>query len=491
MIESMSIASSVVPVQKLPRVGIRFRLLVALNGTMAVLASLFLVYDYHSDRAERLTSRRVALTEEARMLLLSVTRLESSSPTSIQAHVDDVYVSMQEAHATRHVVAAQLDGREFVAAGCEVALRAISAANPGSSGTVTVGTRQFLAGRSGSASRFAVVAEDMEAVNTALRGDLLRYLSSVAILAIAGAAAISIVLARVVAKPLERLALTVAEIGRGNLGLQAEGFGTRELATLAGTLNAMSTQLAAIDRERATQMRKARRIQEHLLPHQIASPAFDAAFSFCPADDVAGDYFDFLRHSDGSWIVGLADVSGHGVSAALNAAMLKVLLMDSAERRTDPSEILSDIDRKLDAVTLPEMFATMIVIRICPETGILEYANAGHESGWLRKLDGQLLELPSTGPVVGVDIGAPWKTGRLEISAGDRVLLVTDGVTEMTSEDGELFGRQRLSAAFAAVSSDSVQQRVDRINAALATHRGDARAHDDATVILLEFRAPE
>jgi phosphoserine phosphatase RsbU/P len=253
----------------------------------------------------------------------------------------------------------------------------------------------------------------------------------------------------------------------------------------------MSSQLAAIDRERATQMRKARRIQENLLPRQMESTAFAAATSFRPADEVAGDYYDFLRCSDGNWIVGLADVSGHGVSAALNAAMLKVLLMDSAERLTDPSEILRDIDRKLDAVTLPEVFATMIVIRVCPATGVLEYSNAGHESGWLLKRDGRLLELPSTGPVVGVDIGSPWQTGRLEVSRGDRLLLVTDGVTEMANGNGELFGRQRLSAAFAAGPADTVQERVDSINAALATHRGDARAHDDATVILLEFHASE
>jgi predicted RNA polymerase sigma factor len=201
---------------------------------MAILTSLFLVYDYHNDRTERLTSRRVALTEEARMLLLSVTRLQSTGPKSIQAHVDSVYTLMQEAHTTRHVVAAQLEGRDFVAAGSEVVSLNLRASLLGSADTLRVGNREFLAGSAGSDGRFAVVAEDLEAVNAALRGDLLRHLASVAFLAVAGAVAINVVLAQVVVRPLERLALTVEEIGRGNLGSQAMGFGTRELATLAG-----------------------------------------------------------------------------------------------------------------------------------------------------------------------------------------------------------------------------------------------------------------
>lgn len=94
-------------------------------------------------------------------------------------------------------------------------------------------------------------------------------------------------------------------------------------------------------------MARAERIQQHLLPHDLNSPGLRVTHLFQPADTIAGDFFDRIELPNGDVVFCVADVTGHGVAAALTASMLKSLLSNAAEDFSDPAEILASVNNRL------------------------------------------------------------------------------------------------------------------------------------------------
>ena len=110
-------------------------------------------------------------------------------------------------------------------------------------------------------------------------------------------------------------------------------------------------------------MDKAREIQQSLLPKDVDVAGLNVSSLFLPAEEVAGDYFDVITLHDGTHVVCIADVTGHGVPAALSAMMLKVLLAEACEHHSDPADILEFINRRLTGVCRTDGFVTMFVAR--------------------------------------------------------------------------------------------------------------------------------
>ena len=119
-------------------------------------------------------------------------------------------------------------------------------------------------------------------------------------------------------------------------------------------------------------------IQEHLLPDGTTIPGLTLARLYRPATEVAGDYYDLLSLSDGNWLICLVDVSGHGVPAAMGAAMLDMFL-GAVETRTAP-ESHSACRQSPFRHHLPDgIFGGPVFLgALVPETGRLDYVNAGH-----------------------------------------------------------------------------------------------------------------
>ncbi len=153
-------------------------------------------------------------------------------------------------------------------------------------------------------------------------------------------------------------------------------------------------------------------------------PGLAFACLYQPAEDVAGDYYDISTLPDGSCLICVADVTGHGVPAALSAMMLKAYLEHACEHHnTDPGEILRFLNYRLAVVAQTDNFATMCIVVIDASRRCLRYASAGHETGLLLRGDGQVRELKSTGLVLGILEDTNWTTRSLEIVPGDRLLL--------------------------------------------------------------------
>jgi sigma-B regulation protein RsbU (phosphoserine phosphatase) len=467
------------------------RLLLAVNGVLAVAAAAFLYLDYQDGLRSQAALRQASLAGEARTVLHALRQLGRPRREQAQGFIDAVCASMRAGQSPGHHVAARLGGEALQAlahghASPETMSALEAAASPGRE--ARLGGEALVVGWAEEGGDAVFVAEYLSDLREAARGRLLWRLAAVAGLAALAAAVVSLVLLRLVTWPVARLAGTVREIAAGRLGLQSDGFATAELASLSDAVNAMSRSLAEAEAERASQMAKARRVQAHLLPDLSAVRGFRAAFIYQPADSVAGDYFDIVQGSDGVLLFCIADVSGHGIAAALEAVVLKAAFLEAAERGVGPGEALAHVNARFVAASLPGDFATMLVGRWCPQSGRLEYASAGHDPAALVRAGGGRKLLGATGLPLGADPAASWRAVPVAAGRGDRLFLSTDGLPETRDASGAMFGRERLEGLLAgqAGMAGPVEQVLGEVERALLAHRAGLPVADDVTLVAIQ-----
>jgi sigma-B regulation protein RsbU (phosphoserine phosphatase) len=398
---------------------------------------------------------------------------------------------MREGQSPGHHIAVRVNGQVLQAAAhgraSAEALRSMETAATSPSRKARHMGEHIVAGSSSQGEMTVYVSEKMTNIENAVRLQVVPRLVGVVLIAIVAALIVNFVFLRMVDRPLRRLVHTVERIGNGELGATSDSFGSREFSVLSNAVNGMSTSLAKADQVRRGEMAKAKRIQQNLLPHQCEIQGTEVASVFRPAADVAGDYYDVFRLRNGTWIVVLADVTGHGVPAAMTAAILKAVIHHATEHCTELSDILGFVNRRLTGVTLAEDFVAMILVQWQPETRQFRYANAGHEPAWLVKSDGSAEALPSTGLLLGIDELASWDERSGDLAAGHQLVLMTDGVTEAANAEGEQFGRNRVGEYLRAWGRCSAEETVERLQSAVDSHLGDKTAVDDVTILGLRF----
>ena len=471
---------------------IRGRLLLSVNFVLGTLLIALSFVEYQRGLDAGVGDRLAALDEEAAAILGAVVHLRHGhGPDDVRKYVEEICRRRCEQHAPWHRIEVEWPGTVLRARPGEPDSEALSAALQrvtSSNGRGSFGRRNIVVGNARGGGTAVYVAESTDDIRRSVRGDVLRGLAALAALGVVAAGIVNAVLLAVVVRPIERLAVAVREIGGGRLGLAVEAAESRETHLLAEAINAMSASLAEADGERRAQMEKARRLQEHLLPRRRAVPGLEYSYLFRPADEVAGDYFDLLPLSDNGVLICVADVTGHGVPAALGAAMLKTLLAQAAERPdVRPGAMLEFINDRFAAVSLPGNFASVFLARWHLGTRTLEYSSAGHEPGYFLT-GGSLRELQSTGPLLGIEDHARWDTDRVTVVEGDRLVLFTDGVVEAAGIERGSFGRTRLKQVVTDDSCAPLDRLVGRLGQEVNSETGDFRPTDDMTVLAVEFR---
>ncbi len=473
---------------------IRFQLLVVVNSVLAIFVVFFLVFDYRRDLSGRLEDKRVALEEEATILLPAVLEMRHQGRGHVQQYVDTVCGRMQETLSPGHHIAVAFGIETFQAHAHHRASPAMFQAMQQAAESPThrsrCGKSEIVVGAQTKSGVTVYVSEKMENLYWAVIGDVMRRLTGFMVLALVTGAVVNLALSWIVTRPLKQLVDTVKRIGEGQLGVQSDSFHSEELDYLSREINAMSSSLATVDRDRKMQMAKAREIQENLLPKGINISGLNVAHLFQPAEDVGGDYYDALPLNDGTWLFCVADVTGHGVPAAMSAAMLKSLLIQAADQFTSPAVMLDFINRRFTAVSLAGDFVSMLLVRAAPNTGGMQYASAGHEPAWLLSPTGATRELFSTGTVLGIQEDATWDDVTLDVKEGHRLLMATDGVSETFGARDEMFGRKRLVALLVDCRQLPIEQTTAGIKESLAAFRKGNVQDDDVTVVLLEITAP-
>lgn len=192
---------------------------------------------------------------------------------------------------------------------------------------------------------------------------------------------------------------------------------------------------------------------------------------------IGGDFFDAVNTEDGLAVV-LADVSGKGVSAALLASTLQGMIYSQLTAHTPLTEIVASANRYLTSKHIGEKYATVILARLRRD-GELEYVNCGHIPPLL--ICGKEVIRPSHGNLpVGLLADATYASDHYSMHAGDKLVLVTDGVTEAENPTGEFFENERLEAV---VQKGGIAE----IFAAIAQFCGSAPLGDDCTVVEMLF----
>lgn len=480
------------------RRSLRVRLLVTVNAVALIGLALWLVVDYRRDLSQRLDDTRAALGNEARALAPLILQVHRTDPDAIQARIDEVCVSMRTEDSPDHHIVARVDGRTYESASHAGSTHPHAADRgsplapaPGANGGTTPAPAReaSVAGRFDSQGVSVEVSKSAAAVMRRLNRLALERVSFIA----AGAAVIALVanliLVRLVSRPLDRLVASVRAIAAGTLGAAPERFNTAELDFLSWEVGQMSSALAAAEKDRRAQLAKARRIQEHLSPTPTNLAGLELAALHQPADNVAGDYYDALPLADGAYLVCVADVTGHGVPAAMGAAMLKVLVLDACEGTSDPAEVLTHINRRFAEVSLDEDFASMFVALVRPGSDEIAYASAGHEQGYIVRHSAagaeRFVTLPPTGMLLGLKQAESqwhWETRRAAVRPGDCLLLVTDGVTEAFDGGHRQFGRRRLQSLLQTAPA-GVEPLLRAVQDALSRHTAGTAAMDDVTVV--------
>lgn len=223
----------------------------------------------------------------------------------------------------------------------------------------------------------------------------------------------------------------------------------------------------------------AREIQRILLPSD--PPSLDGFFCAAvniPAEQVSGDYFDFIQIDADHLGVAVADVSGHGVPASIIMAMCRSVLRSKAPGNPSPAQVLREVNRLLYPDIQEDMFITMIYI-VLHKSGTLTLARAGHEAAMLCRDNFKHVEpIEAPGIALGIDSGDVFdevvKDVTIQLSPLDTVVVYTDGVNEALDSEGNEFGQEQLKDVLRNAGPQSVEYLVktivDRVEAFSSGH---------------------
>ena len=243
-------------------------------------------------------------------------------------------------------------------------------------------------------------------------------------------------------------------------------------------------RLLSLDSELDT----ARQIQSSILPDRtpvIEGLRISAAYQ--PMSAVAGDFYQFVQTEGQGIGLIVADVTGHGVPAALIASMIKVAMQSAVPVASAPAEVLSLLNR----ILTPELqgrLTSAAYIWIDRARGTANYAGAGHPPllHW-KPCTGELISIESNGLLFGVMSDAKYPECQVEIASGDRLLLYTDGLVEADNEAGEAFGDRNLKDLVREHRTAAAQELSQILLRALRTWQPASQSQqDDITLVIVD-----
>lgn len=262
------------------------------------------------------------------------------------------------------------------------------------------------------------------------------------------------------------------------------------------TLKKSAQQLEAKARMEG-ELNAAAAIQRSLLPTQApVIEGFDLASMFFPANEVSGDYYDFIAIDHERLALVVVDVSGKGVAAAMHANSARILMRNDPALLNHPARLCCSLNRSLQGEMPDNQFLTMIYLVLdCRSTEAI-YANAGHEPIVVSSPQRQkpLFLKPKGYPICGptsASFPERIQQERFAIQCDDMILLYTDGLTDVMSENGERFGEKRLYDLVQNLRTLDAQTFLEHIVETLRAFQGNADQPDDITMIALKRRCSD
>ncbi len=299
------------------------------------------------------------------------------------------------------------------------------------------------------------------------------------------------------------LKIGTTQLDKGCLNHRIPVITQDELGELADDFNRMAVSIKNFQMEREhlllervekERMQKdfenARLLQRSLLP--IKAPlnhALEIAGVCFPAEEVGGDYYDYIELPNGQMGIVIGDVSGHGMSAGLLMSMAKSCIFNQVRMSGDVEELLHALNDMIFNAFQRKRLMTLLYAVFDPDGRSFRFASAGHHFPYVyRKESQQLLEMESVSYPLGVRSRLVPVVREIKTSPGDLIIFYTDGVIETLDSNGDLLGFERFEEAIRSLVHHPVDVMVDKLMRTADEFRQDAPITDDRTLVIVRVR---
>jgi phosphoserine phosphatase RsbU/P len=287
-----------------------------------------------------------------------------------------------------------------------------------------------------------------------------------------------------------------------------------QAVALAHELNKMNTELYERNLQVEKELYVTRQLQQSLLPpflpdenkSDAAGESVGSSFTKChykdervkisgvylPCDALGGDLYDVIKFANGTVGVAIADVSGHGVPAGFITAIFKSSLYRITHSHKTPSDILFHLNNELADMVKTGEYVTAVYSCITldeddPSRLVLDYSGAGHPYPYHYKAsEDQAIRLTENGtPLVWIK-NMQYPMGRISLETGDKLLMFTDGITEMRNTHGNLYGEEALEELFLKLVRNQSDNILDEMIQVLSDYTEGHPLEDDLSMVLIE-----
>ncbi len=297
-------------------------------------------------------------------------------------------------------------------------------------------------------------------------------------------------------KPIDKLIQIAHKISKGeDVNIKIEK--PEEFAQLAATYNKMTQDIKSITKEREhinSELNIAKSIQASTLP-SVFPPfpdrdEFDIYALMEPAKEVGGDFYDFYFIDENHFMFLIADVSGKGVPAALFMMTAKTLISNLSQVGYEPKELIQLINRKICETNKQGLFVTMFSGIINVVTGEITYINCGHNPPLIKTNSCEYKYLDGESNIVlGAFDDFDFKIYKSVLNIGDTLCLYTDGVTEATNHNDEMYGEKRLLEKINKFDNDDIKTMAFDIRNDVLKYTEKIERSDDLTLLIFKYRS--
>jgi phosphoserine phosphatase RsbU/P len=277
-------------------------------------------------------------------------------------------------------------------------------------------------------------------------------------------------------------------IGFISLGLSplGDGYGDSERQLLMSLADQLGLHIENFRlRDQDWELSRVRELQERLLPKaQAGMHGYDIAHVWRPMRSVSGDYFDVIDLGEQKFAVCIGDVIGKGMPAALLMSNVQAAVKAVAAPDMSPAELCARVNRVLAGNLAAGNFVTFFYAVIDARTGEMTYTNAGHVAPILVRADGDIARLEHGGALLGVFKHWSFTQEPVHLRSGDRLVLFTDGISELKDSSEEEFGEERLGRVVQSLREKSAGGVLEGVLGAVSEFCNGS-FEDDVTVVVV------
>jgi serine phosphatase RsbU (regulator of sigma subunit) len=228
-------------------------------------------------------------------------------------------------------------------------------------------------------------------------------------------------------------------------------------------------------------------------PRTFSIPCLSCETFYQPANEIGGDYYDFISLLGGRWGIAIGDVSGKGIGAALVMASLQASLRAQAlHPHLDLSSLIEDVNQLVFASSPTHLFATLFYAEYEPATRVLNYVNAGHNPPLIvrtRNDSCEIFRLNPDGMPVGISADSRFASATFRFEIDDVLVAYTDGITETENRHGEFWGEQGLESLLRSCARKTPEQIIKSILDQVSTFANGQPQRDDMTLVVMGVQA--